>query len=76
MSEVNNMNKQSITGLKVSDGPSIKKTKDGEVLKIVLTGNVEDLKANGLDIGQIMKGLLFHLSSETEVGLSVLVSGK
>ena len=66
------MAKQSVGGFKITSS-STKTTKEGEVIKITLSGLVEDISAGGNDMGKILKALLDHQTSQMEVGLSVLI---
>ena len=65
--------KQSVCGFKVVKY-SVKKTKDGEVLDLVLSANVEDVKAGDLEFGSVLQSLWGHQASDTEVGITVLKS--
>jgi hypothetical protein len=64
--------KQAVTGFKVVTF-TVKKVKDGEVVKLLLEANVDSIGAGGHDMGDVLKALLHHQTGDTEVGLSVFV---
>ena len=66
------MIKQSISGFHIA-GYSVKKTKDGEKIKLILEANVDDVGAGENDSGKVMSSLTNHLASDIEVGLSLFV---
>lgn len=63
---------QSVTGFKVVNYV-VRRVKDVEKLKIVIEAEVEDMLAGETDMGTVQKALLNHLTSDTDVGFSVLV---
>jgi len=69
---VDNTVKQAVNGFKVC-GFSVKKTKDGEKIKLILEAAVEDLSAGEFDNGKIMNALNNHLSGDTDVGLTLFI---
>ena len=66
------LSKQSVGGFKVC-GFSVKKTKDGEKIKLILEAPVENLTAGEFDNGAIMNALNNHLSGDTDVGLNLFI---
>jgi len=64
--------KQGVTGFKVVSY-QVKRVKDGEVVKLLLEANVESIGAGDQDMGDILKALLHHQISDTDVGLSVFI---
>jgi hypothetical protein len=65
--------KQSVGGFKVC-GYQVKKSKEGDKVKLVLEADVEEITSGTFDVGSVMKALLHHQSGDTEVGLSLLMS--
>ena len=72
MSDTDVSKKQSVSGFKIK-GFNVKKGKDTETLKISLEAEVDSIGAGDYDLGEVMKALLNHSTSETEVGLTVFV---
>ena len=64
--------KQSVGGFKVLQY-TVKKAKDGEKLKLLLEADVENVKAGEYDVGDVLKALLTHQTSEVDVALSVFI---
>ena len=71
--DANNAKKQAVAGFKVI-GYSVKKSKDTEKIKLVLEAEVDSVSAGECDVGQVMKALLEHSTSEVDVGLSLFVN--
>ena len=66
------MTKQGVSGFKVVSY-QVKKVKDGEVVKLLLEASVDAIGAGEHDMGDVLKALLHHQTSDTDVGLSVFV---
>ena len=69
---VENSSKQGITGFKVISF-QVKKSKDGERVKLLLEASVDDIGAGEKNVGDVLKAFLYHQSGETDIGLSVFV---
>lgn len=65
--------KQAVTGFRVVSY-QVKKTKDGEVVKLLLEANVDAIGAGEHDMGDVLKALLHHQTGDTDVGLSVFMN--
>lgn len=63
---------QSVSGFKVKDY-TVKKSKEGEMVKLVLEALVDEVGAGEYDMGDVLKALLHHQVSDTDVGLKLLV---
>jgi len=64
--------KQAITGFKVATF-QVKKTKDTERVKLVLEGDVDEITAGELTVGDVLKALLSHQTGDTDIGMSLFV---
>jgi uncharacterized protein YqeY len=64
--------KQAVTGFRVVSY-QVKKVKDGEVVKLLLEADVDAIGAGSYDMGDVLKALLQHQVSDTDVALSVFV---
>ena len=64
---------QAVTGFKVV-GYQVKKTKDAEVVKLVLQATVDEIGAGAFDMGDVLKALLYHQTGDTDIGLSVFMN--
>ena len=72
MSEEVKTTKQAVGGFKINTF-NIKKTKDGEKIKLVLEASVEDLASGTYDVGDVMNALTNHMTGDSEVGLSLFI---
>jgi hypothetical protein len=66
--------KQAITGFKIMKYDS-RKARDTEKLRIILEAEVDEISCGNYKIGDVLGALQHHQSGETDVGLSVFISG-
>lgn len=64
--------KQAITGFKVATF-QVKKTKDSEVIKLVLEADTESIGVGEFEVGDVLKALLVHQTGDTDVGFSLFM---
>ena len=67
--------KQAIGGFKIV-GYSVKKSKDGEKVRLVLEAAVDDIACGDYNMGDVQGALLHHQVGDTEVGMSLFVDKK
>ena len=65
--------KQAVTGLRVVNF-KVKRSKEGEVLVLLLEGNIDSIGAGDCDMGDILKALLTLQTSDGDIGLSVFIN--
>lgn len=65
--------KQSVTGFRVVNF-KVKKSKEGEVVVLLLEGNVDSIGAGDCDMGDVLKALLTHQTGENDIGLSLFIN--
>ena len=65
--------KQAVCGFKVSQY-QVKKSKDSEMLRLILEADVGDVTAGSFGFGDVLKALWVHQSSDTDVGFSLFMT--
>ncbi|MFA5024041.1 MAG: hypothetical protein WC523_03755 [Patescibacteria group bacterium] len=73
MSEANV--KQSVSGFQIVSF-QVKKGKEKETVKLLLTCDVDSIGCGEYDVGDILKAFVAHQTGETDIGLSVFVEKK
>lgn len=67
--------KQAVGGFKIV-GYSVKKSKEGEKVRLVLEATVDEIACGEYNMGDVQGALLHHQVGDTEVGLSLFVDKK
>lgn len=65
--------KQAVTGFSIVTF-QVKKAKDTEKVRIVLEADVDDIGAGARDMGDVLKAFQYHMTADTEIGLSVFMT--